>query len=716
MFPWRRAISPFFRITVDIRNTRLSSVKPASSSLRHFASSQPKDGKESKRDVKRAKTPATPFNYEELLQHDYCHQVKWVLQPDLKVEPVEFRGKTFTRVSSDVIAELSQRAVTQTNHLYRHSHLSQLLRIIRDPEASENDIFVAKCLLDNAVVSAEKVLPSCQDTGTAVVMGKRGFDVITDDADEEAISLGIYNAYQEGNLRFSQVSALEMFSEKNTRTNLPAQIDLHAVKGNEYSFLFVVKGGGSANKTNLFQKTKATLNTKAFSTFVAEKIMQIGTAACPPYHLAIVVGGLSAEQNLKMVKLASCKYLDDLPHTGSEGGRAFRDIAWENEVLRITRELGVGAQFGGKYFVHDVRVIRLPRHGASCPIGIGVSCSADRQILARISPEGVFLEQLEENPVRFRDEALVSIELRKKRLAREAEMEKTVAVKRESTQTVKRESTQTVNIDLNHPMEDNLKLLSQYPVKTRINLTGTLVVARDIAHARMFGRLQKHGDLPQYMLDYPVYYAGPAKVPKGLVTGSFGPTTAARMDPYVLPFQAKRGSLIMIGKGNRSADVTESCKQHGGFYLGSIGGMAATLSQACIKNVQVLDMEELGMEAVWKIDVVDFPAFLLVDDKGNDFFSEFSVGSVKMETEINSSIYAVLEWFEAFDSNHDMILQVEELAVGFNLPLEEAATLTAKYDLGGFGGLNMDEFIKMIDEEDHLKIRGIPVKTMCHFD
>lgn len=702
---WRQTISS--RLVPARTWQTVSSVSASSSSLvRCLSTSRIRCEPTGSTSTKNGKKDPTPFHYEEPLQHGYNHETKWKLQPDLKVDTVAVGEKKFISVSSSVLSEIAKRAIVKANHLFRHDHLLQLVRIIRDPEASENDVFVAKCLLENAVVSAKRVLPSCQDTGTAIVVGKRGFDVMTDDADEAALSKGIYTAYQEGNLRYSQVAPLEMFNEKNTRTNLPAQIDLFAVKGNEYNFLFVVKGGGSANKTNLFQKTKATLNAGAFSKFIAEKIMQIGTAACPPYHLAVVVGGLSAEQNLKMVKLASCKYLDDLPHNGSPAGRAFRDLAWENNILRICRELGVGAQFGGKYFVHDVRVIRLPRHGASCPIGIGVSCSADRQILARITEEGVFLEHLEEEPEILLNDALASLALREK-----AKTEK----ENEQAIEAKKQSTQTVNIDLNRPMDEILKVLSQYPVKTRINLTGTLVVARDIAHARMLGRLQKDGDMPQYMKDYPVYYAGPAKVPKGMSTGSFGPTTAARMDPYVMPFQAKGGSLIMIGKGNRSSDVTESCKQHGGFYLGSIGGMAATLSQKSIKNVEMLDMEELGMEAVWKIDVEDFPAFLLVDDKGNDFFSEFTVGNVKMEAETNSSIYAVLEWFETFDADKDMLLDSEELAEGFDLPMEEAARLLRKYDLGAFGGLNIDEFIKMICQEDGLTIRGEPAKSICKF-
>lgn len=649
-----------------------------------------------------------PFAYKPFLQHEYSAALstEWVRCDDLSksIKVLDGpEGRKYTRISDEAISELSKRACLQSNHLFRSTHLALVTKICKDPEASENDVFVAKSLLENAVTSAKMILPSCQDTGTVIIMGKRGNNVITSDRDEELLSRGVYDAYDQGNLRYSQVAPESMFQEKNTKTNLPAQIDIFAKPGNEYQFLFVVKGGGSANKTSLFQQTKSTLNAAAFSEFIAEKILLIGTAACPPYHLSIVVGGQSAEQNLKMVKLASAKYLDDLPHTGSETGRAFRDIVWENEVLRIGRDLGIGAQFGGKYFLHDVRVIRLPRHGASCPIGVGVSCSADRQVLAKMTPEGVFIEKLETNPQVFLDEANEYIEARNRT---------SFYTKEQITGAEK-----VVKLDLNCPMDESCARLSKFEIKTRVEMTGTLVVARDIAHARMLGRMQKKGELPHYMKEFPVYYAGPAKVPKGMCTGSFGPTTSSRMDPYVDKFQEVGGSRIMVGKGNRSSVVTDACKKYGGFYLGSIGGMAASLSQQCIKGVEVLDMEELGMEAVWKIQVEKFPAFLLVDDKGNDFFRAFSVNDVYIPTEINSSIYSVLGWFESFDINMDMILQPDELSVGFGIPIEKAEELVLKYDLENFGGLTIDEFIKMVlsEDGDMLTIHGKSVRSMMEF-
>jgi fumarate hydratase class I len=464
-----------------------------------------------------------------------------------------------------------------------------------DPEASDNDKFVALELLKNANIASGRILPGCQDTGTAIVMGKKGNFVLTDGNDDEYLSGGAYDAYTKLNLRYSQVAPLDMFEEKNTGTNLPAQIDVYATKGDEYNFLFIAKGGGSANKTFLYQQTKALLNPGSLEAFLEEKIKTIGTSACPPYHLAIVIGGLSAELNLKTVKLASTKYLDDLPTTGDENGRAFRDTKWEDHILDITRKMGIGAQFGGKYFVHDVRVIRLPRHGASCPVGIGVSCSADRQVKGKITKDGVFIEKLEENVGKYLPEV------------EEAAL-----------------TDHVVKIDLNSmSMADLRNELSKHPVKTRLSLTGTIVVARDIAHAKMLKKIESGEGLPQYAKDHIIYYAGPAKTPEGYASGSFGPTTAGRMDAYVDKFMAAGGSFVTLAKGNRSKAVTKACKTYGGFYLGSIGGPAAILAKNCIKNVEVLDNEEDGMEAVWKIDVVDFPAFIVVDDKGEDFFKEW---------------------------------------------------------------------------------------------
>jgi fumarate hydratase class I len=460
---------------------------------------------------------------------------------------------------------------------------------LKDTEASANDRFVAVELLKNAVIAAERVFPSCQDTGTAIVMGKKGEDVYTGVNDALSLSQGIYDAYRRRNLRYSQLAPLSMFEEKNTGTNLPAQIDLYAEPGSKYEFLFIAKGGGSANKSYIYQKSKSVLNPRAMETFIKEAISGIGTAACPPYHLAIVVGGTSAEMNLKTVKLASCGYYDNLPNSGNAEGRAFRDLEMEKQVETWARETKIGAQFGGKYFVHDVRVIRLPRHGASCTIGVGVSCSADRQIKAKISKDGIFLEQLEKDPARFLPEAVD-------------------------------EKNNAVVVDLNRPMGELLAVLNKLPVATRIMLNGPMIVARDIAHAKVLEMLESGKGLPQYFKDHPVYYAGPAKTPAGYASGSFGPTTSQRMDPYVAKFQAAGGSLVMLGKGNRGREVAESCKRHGGFYLGSIGGPAARLGRDCITKVEQLEFKELGMEAIWKIEVRNFPAFVVIDNKGNDFF------------------------------------------------------------------------------------------------
>jgi fumarate hydratase class I len=508
---------------------------------------------------------------------------------------VEAAGRQeILRVDPAVLRRLAAEAVRDVSHLFRTGHLEQLRAILDDPEASDNDRFVAREMLRNAVVSAEMVLPSCQDTGTAIVFAHKGEDVYTGGGDEEALSHGIFDAYTGGYLRYSQLAPLSMFDERNTGTNLPAQIEIHSVPGAEYEFLFVTKGGGSANKTLLFQESKALLNPAAMRRFLEEKLRSLGTAACPPYHLAVVVGGTSAEATLKTVKLASCRYLDGLPTTGNEHGRAFRDLEMEEMVLAIARETGIGAQFGGKYFCLDARVIRLPRHGASCPVGIGVSCSADRQIRARITAEGAFLEQLETDPARF--------------LPPDSSV---------------RPPAPAVPIDLNRPMTEIREELSRHPVRTRLSLTGPVVVARDIAHARLKERLDRGEGLPQYLKDHIVYYAGPAKTPEGYPSGSFGPTTAGRMDSYVDLFQSQGASLVMLAKGNRSKAVTDACHHHGGFYLGSIGGPAAILAKESIKKVEVLEYPELGMEAVWKIEVEDFPAFIVVDDKGHDFYGGF---------------------------------------------------------------------------------------------
>ncbi|MGW5076228.1 fumarate hydratase [Rhodococcus sp. NPDC004095] len=516
-------------------------------------------------------------------------------------------GRTFLQVEPEALRLLTETALHDISHYLRTDHLKQVASILDDPEASNNDKFVALDLLKNANISAAGVLPMCQDTGTAIVMGKRGQHVLTPGDDDEAIARGVYDAYTKLNLRYSQNAPITMWDEKNTGNNLPAQIELYADthKGHEnaYKFLFMAKGGGSANKSYLYQETKAILNPDSMMQFLEAKIRSLGTAACPPYHLAIVVGGTSAEFALKTAKYASAHYLDELPTEGAMTGRGFRDHELEKQVFELTQKIGIGAQFGGKYFCHDVRVIRLPRHGASLPVAIAVSCSADRQAKAKITPEGVFLEQLEFNPGRFLPE-VTDTEL-------DAETSGVSGTGKGAA----------VKIDLTKPMPEILAELSKHPVKTRLSLTGPLVVARDIAHAKIKERLDAGEEMPQYLKDHPVYYAGPAKTPEGMASGSFGPTTAGRMDSYVEQFQAAGGSMIMLAKGNRSKQVTDACNSHGGFYLGSIGGPAARLALDCIKNVEVIEYEELGMEAVWKIDVEDFPAFIVVDDKGNDFFA-----------------------------------------------------------------------------------------------
>lgn len=509
------------------------------------------------------------------------------------VEEVETPLGTFLKVSQEAITLLTETAMRDIAHLLRPGHLQQLANILDDPEASGNDRFVALDLLKNAGIAAGGVLPMCQDTGTAIVKGKKGQMVFTEGSDEEAIARGVFNTYQTSNLRYSQMAPINMYDEKNTGNNLPAEIKISAVEGNAYKFLFMAKGGGSANKSYLFQETKALLNEKTLLPWLFDKMVSLGTSACPPYHLAVVIGGTSAEQAVETAKLASARYLDSLPTSGSELGNGFRDLDLEQKVLKLAQETGIGAQFGGKYFCHDVRVIRLPRHGASCPVAMAVSCSADRQALGKITKDGVFIEVLETDPARFLPEV-----------------------------THEELSDEVVHIDLNQPMDQIRATLSKYPVKTRVMLTGPMVVARDIAHAKLKERLDAGDGLPDYIKNHCVYYAGPAKTPTGMASGSFGPTTAGRMDSYVGDFQAAGGSLIMLAKGNRSRQVTEACKAHGGFYLGSIGGPAARLAQDCITKVEVLEYPELGMEAVWKIEVQDFPAFIVVDDKGNDFFDQ----------------------------------------------------------------------------------------------
>jgi fumarate hydratase class I len=535
----------------------------------------------------------TPFQHTEVLPLGKDTTTEYRLVTDEGVETVEAAGRTFLKIDPAALTTLARTAITDIQHLLRTSHLQQLRAIVDDPEASGNDRFVAMDLLRNAAISAGGVLPMCQDTGTAIVIGKRGEGVLTGGDDERALSQGIFDAYQQLNLRYSQMAPVTFWDERNTGTNLPAQIELYHKEGDPtYEFLFMAKGGGSANKTFLYQETKAVLNPKRLARFLDEKLRSLGTAACPPYHLAIVVGGMSAEFNLKVAKLASARYLDNLPAEGSELGHAFRDRDLEQQVLEMTRQFGIGAQFGGKYFCHDVRVIRLPRHGASCPVGVAVSCSADRQAKAKITADGVFIEQLERDPARFLPDV-----------------------------TEEDLSDDVVAVDLNRPMAEIRAQLSQLPVKTRLSLTGPLVVARDIAHAKIAERLDAGEGMPEYLKNHPVYYAGPAKTPEGYASGSFGPTTAGRMDSYVEQFQAAGGSLVMLAKGNRSKQVTSACRAHGGFYLGSIGGPAARLAQDCIKKVDVLEYAELGMEAVWKIEVEDFPAFIVIDDKGNDFFA-----------------------------------------------------------------------------------------------
>lgn len=508
-----------------------------------------------------------------------------------------FKGHEILTVEPEGIRLLAEAAFADINHLLRPAHLRQLAAIMEDPEATENDRFVAYDLLKNANIAAGGVLPMCQDTGTAIIMAKKGRHVWTDGGDQSALSRGVLDAYEKKNLRYSQLAPLAMFEEKNTRNNLPAQIDIYQEGEDAYKFLFIAKGGGSANKTFLYQGTPSLLTRDRMIDFLKEKILTLGTAACPPYHLAIVIGGTSAEMNLKTVKLASTKYLDTLPSAGSPDGHAFRDLQMEEHVHKLTQQMGVGAQFGGKYFCHDVRVIRLPRHGASLPIGLGVSCSADRQAKGKITRDGIFLEELETNPAKYMPEI------------DEGALTENV-----------------VPIDLNQPMNQILKELSKHPVKTHLSLTGTIIVARDLAHSKIRARLEAGEDMPDYFKNHPVYYAGPAKTPEGYASGSFGPTTAGRMDSYVDQFQSFGGSKVMLAKGNRSRAVRQACERHGGFYLGSVGGPAARLAQDCIKSVEVVEYPELGMEAIWKIDVEDFPAFIVIDDKGNDFFQELNLG------------------------------------------------------------------------------------------
>ena len=534
------------------------------------------------------------FQYQEIFEHSEDTTEYRSLTSDY-VSTTEFEGREILKIEPAALTLIAREAMDDVAHLLRTSHLKQLAKILDDPEASSNDRFVALELLKNANIAAGRALPGCQDTGTAIVLGYKGENVFTFCDDAEALSRGIYQAYDERNLRYSQMAPLDMYDEKNTSTNLPAQLELYAEPGNAYRFLFIAKGGGSANKTFLYQETKALLNPESLLTFVAEKIRTIGTSACPPYHLALVIGGMSAEFTLKTVKLASTHYLDDLPTSGNELGRAFRDIDLEEKIYKLCTATGIGAQFGGKYFAHDVRVIRLPRHGASCPVGLGVSCSADRQILGKITTEGLFLEQLDTNPAQYlpdvTDDTLGG---------------------------------DVVTIDINRPMPEILAELQRYPVATRLALTGPMIVARDIAHARLKERLDAGDGLPQYLKDHLVYYAGPAKKPEGYASGSFGPTTAGRMDSYVDLFQSHGGSMVMLAKGNRSHQVRDACAQHGGFYLGSIGGPAARLAAHSIKKVELLEYADLGMEAVWRIEVEDFPAFIVINHEGKDFYAELA--------------------------------------------------------------------------------------------
>ena len=519
---------------------------------------------------------------------------KKVTTEGVRVEKV--LGKDMLVVSRDALRALSEAAFGDINHYLRPGHLKQLRSILDDKEASDNDKFVAFDFLKNANIAAGGVLPMCQDTGTAIIMGKKGCNVITDGDDEAALSEGARDAYLRRNLRYSQVAPLTMYEEKNTANNMPAQCEIYAEGDDAYKFMFMAKGGGSANKSFLFQATPSVLTKDRLLAFLKEKVLTLGTAACPPYHLAIVIGGTSAELCMKTVKLASARYLDALPTQGSADGNAFRDLEMEQEILKMTQSLGVGAQFGGKYFCHDVRVIRMPRHGASLPIGLGVSCSADRQVLGKITKDGVYLEELEHNPAQYLPAVEQSL------------------------------GGEVVKIDLNQPMKEILATLSQYPIKTRVSMTGTMIVARDSAHAKLRERLEKGEPLPDYFKNHPVYYAGPAKTPDGYASGAFGPTTAGRMDSFVDQFQAAGGSMVMVAKGNRAVAVREACKKYGGFYLGSIGGAAANLAEHCIKKVEVVEYPELGMEAIWRIEVEDFPAFIIVDDKGNDFFKELNLG------------------------------------------------------------------------------------------
>lgn len=533
-----------------------------------------------------------PFKYQEPFPMGKDNTEYYLLTKE-HVSVETCHGKEVLVIEPEALTKLSNAAFRDVSFLLRREHNQMVAKILHDPEASDNDKYVALTMLRNAEVASKGVLPFCQDTGTAIVVGKKGQQVWTGGGDEEALSLGVYKTYTEENLRYSQNAPLDMYNEVNTKCNLPAQIDLYAVDGMEYKFLFMTKGGGSANKTYLYQETKALINPDTLVKFLVEKMKTLGTAACPPYHVAFVIGGTSAEMNLKTVKLASAKYYDNLPTKGNEWGQAFRDIELEKEVLKAAQNSGIGAQFGGKYFAHDVRIIRLPRHGASCPVGLGVSCSADRNIKAKINKDGLWIEKLDDNP-----DELIPEELRQ---AGEGN---------------------AVRIDLNRPMKDILAELTKYPVATRLSLSGTIIVGRDIAHAKIKERLDSGKGMPQYLKDHPIYYAGPAKTPAGMPSGSFGPTTAGRMDPYVDLFQENGGSMIMIAKGNRSQQVTDACKKHGGFYLGSIGGPAAILAQNNIKKVECLEYPELGMEAIWKIEVENFPAFILVDDKGNDFFKQ----------------------------------------------------------------------------------------------
>jgi fumarate hydratase class I len=536
------------------------------------------------------------YTYTPTIQHSGKDDTPYRLVTTDGIRVEQFNGKEVLVVEPEVLEQLAYVAIADVSFFLRPGHMKQVASILADPEASENDLFVARCFLENSVIAAIGELPTCQDTGTAIVVGHKGAQVWTDFDEKEAFSNGVHRCFQDYNLRYSQIAPLSMFEEKNTGTNLPAQIDIYSGTGMEYHLTFVTKGGGSANKSYLFQKTKSLLTEENLEAFIKAEFFNIGTAACPPYHYVVVIGGTSAEATMKYVKLASAGALDDLPTTGDASGRAFRDLEWEQKVLEWSRDSKIGAQFGGKYFCHDVRVIRMPRHAASCPVGIGVSCSADRNIKAKITRDGVFLEQLEHDPAKY------------------------------APANLGKETDDAPVVDLNRPMEEILADLSQYPVCTRVRLNGTLIVARDIAHAKIQEMLDRGEPMPDYFKNHPVYYAGPAKCPKGKPSGSFGPTTAQRMDPYVEPFQQHRGSMIMLAKGNRTKAVTDACAKHGGFYLGSVGGPAALLAEKCIKKVEVVDMEELGMEAVRKIEVVDFPAVIIVDDKGNNFFADILKG------------------------------------------------------------------------------------------